>query len=52
LSGVPLNETSTADRQRVIDAILHGVGAMPASSDGISDEQIEALADYVAGLRQ
>jgi sulfite dehydrogenase len=51
LSGVPLNERSAADRQLVISAIRDGVGAMPASSDGMSDEQINALAEYVAGLR-
>ena len=51
LSGVPLNEASAADRQLVIRAIRSGVGGMPASQDGMSDEQIKALAEYVAGLR-
>jgi mono/diheme cytochrome c family protein len=50
-SGVSLQETTAAERQMIIDAIRHGVGAMPASSGGMSDEQIQALADYVAGLR-
>jgi mono/diheme cytochrome c family protein len=50
-SGVPLNEPSAADRQLVISAIRFGVGGMPASSDGMSDEQINVLAEYVAGLR-
>jgi mono/diheme cytochrome c family protein len=52
LSGVPLGEYSAADRQAVISAIRYGVGGMPASSNGMSDEQIEALAEYVAGLRR
>jgi len=52
LSGVPLDELSAADRQPVISAIRYGVGGMPASSNGMSDEQIEALAEYVAGLRR
>lgn len=52
LSGVPLDELSAADRQPVISAIRYGVGAMPASADGMSDEQIEALAEYVVGLRR
>ena len=51
LSGVPLEETATDDRQQVIAAIRNGVGRMPASSGGLSDEQLKALADYVAGLR-
>jgi len=51
-SGVPLDEFSAADRQAVINAIRYGVGGMPASADGMSDEQIDALADYVAGLRR
>ena len=50
-SGVPLDGTSAADRQLVISAIRYGVGRMPAASDGMSDEQIEALAEYTAGLR-
>jgi mono/diheme cytochrome c family protein len=50
-SGVPLNGTTAADRQQTIGAIRFGIGAMPAASDGMSDEQIKALADYVAGLR-
>lgn len=52
LSGVPLNQVTAADRQRVIDVIRDGLGAMPASPGGMSDEQIEALADYVTGLRR
>jgi len=51
VSGVPLVGTSAADRQLVVDAIRYGTGAMPASSAGMTDEQIEALADFVAGLR-
>ena len=51
LSGVPLDRTTAADRQTVINAIRYGVGGMPASRGGMSDEQIIALADYVAGLR-
>ncbi len=51
LSGVPLDRTTAADRQTIIDAIRYGVGGMPASRAGMSDEQIIALADYVAGLR-
>jgi mono/diheme cytochrome c family protein len=50
LSGVPLNKTSAADRQLVIRAIRDGVGAMPASSGGMTDEEITALAEHVAGL--
>ena len=50
-SGVPLNEFSAADRQLITRAVRRGVGAMPASSDGMSDEQIDALVEYVAGLR-
>lgn len=52
LSGVPLDEDSAADRQAVINAIRYGVGGMPASADGMSDDQIDALAEYVAGLRR
>ena len=51
LAGVPLGEKAAAGRQKIIDAIRYGVGGMPASSGGMSDEQINALADYVAGLR-
>jgi len=51
LAGVTLNHMAATDRQLIIDAIRHGVGAMPASSGGMSDEQIKALAEYVAGLR-
>lgn len=49
---MPLDGTSAADRRLVISAIRYGVGGMPASSDGMSDEEIEALAEYVAGLRR
>jgi mono/diheme cytochrome c family protein len=49
LSGVPLNH-SAADRQRIVGAIRYGIGGMPASSAGMSDEEINALAEYVAGL--
>jgi mono/diheme cytochrome c family protein len=49
-SGVPLTRT-TADRVSVVGAIRYGVGGMPASGSGMSDDEIEALADYVAGLR-
>jgi cytochrome c551 len=51
LSGVPLDRTTAADRHTVMNAIRYGVGGMPASRGGMSDEQIIALADYVAGLR-
>lgn len=51
LSGVPLDGFSAADRQLIIGAIRRGVGGMPASSDGMSDAQIEAIVEYVAGLR-
>lgn len=52
LSGVSLRETSAVDRQTIADAIRFGLGAMPASADGMSDEQLKALIEYVAGLRQ
>jgi mono/diheme cytochrome c family protein len=51
LSGVSLGGATAADRARIADAIRHGVGAMPASSDGMSGEEIDALAEYVVGLR-
>ena len=50
LSGVPLNKATAGDRQAVIDAIRDGVGAMPPTADGLTDEQIRELADYIAGL--
>jgi mono/diheme cytochrome c family protein len=50
-SGVPLAEV-TADRVSIIGVIRYGVGGMPASSNGMSDAEVEALADYVAGLGQ
>lgn len=50
-SGVRLNETSAVDRKVIIGAIRYGVGGMPASSHGMSDKEINALAEYVAGLR-
>jgi mono/diheme cytochrome c family protein len=36
------------DRQRVVAAVSNGVGAMPAQKDNLSEEQIEAVAYYVA----
>jgi len=51
LSGVSLREATAAERQLIFDAIRHGVGAMPASSDDMSDEEIDALVEYVVGLR-
>jgi mono/diheme cytochrome c family protein len=51
VSGVPLGGASDGDPQRVIDAIRYGVGGMPASSEGMRDEQVEALVEYVSGLR-
>ena len=50
-SGVTLGATSASDRQSIVRAIRDGVGGMPASSRGMSDEEINALAAYVAGLR-
>ena len=50
-SGVSLTATTATDRQLIIDTIRHGTGAMPASSGGMNDDQVKALADYVAGLR-
>jgi mono/diheme cytochrome c family protein len=50
-SGVPLGQALTVDRPLITRVIRYGVGGMPASSHGMSDEQIDALAAYVAGLR-
>jgi mono/diheme cytochrome c family protein len=51
ISGVSLKELATSDRPAIADAIRHGIGAMPASSAGMSDDEINALAEYVVGLR-
>jgi mono/diheme cytochrome c family protein len=51
LSGVSLREATAADRQLILDAIRNGDGAMPATADGMSDEEIDALVEYVVGLR-
>ena len=50
-SGVSLGDATPADRQLIFDAIRYGVGAMPASSGGMSDEEVDALVEYVIGSR-
>lgn len=37
-------------RERVINAVTGGVGIMPAFSDSLSSEQIQAVARYVAAV--
>ena len=36
------------DRQRIIDAVTHGVGAMPSQDAVLTPEEIEAVAAYVS----
>jgi cytochrome c6 len=36
------------DAQRVAAAVTNGVGVMPAQEDNLTDEQIQAVAYYVA----
>jgi mono/diheme cytochrome c family protein len=42
---------STLIRDEVLNRIREGKGAMPPQKDVLSDEQINALADYVISLR-
>ncbi len=51
VSGVPLTGTLAGGRQWIAGVIRDGSGGMPAMSDGLSDDQIQELAEYVAGLR-
>ncbi len=37
------------DRQRVITTVRDGIGVMPSFEGKLTDEQIEAVADFVAG---
>lgn len=37
------------DRQRVITTVRDGIGVMPSFDDQLTDEQIEAVAEFVAG---
>jgi len=41
-------DDSGPPRELVIERVTKGMGAMPSFSDSLSDEQIEAVADYVA----
>jgi mono/diheme cytochrome c family protein len=50
VSGVGLKDLTAAEQQMIVDAIRNGKGGMPASAGDLTDEQIEALARYVAGL--
>jgi mono/diheme cytochrome c family protein len=51
VSGVQLKDLTAAEQQMIIDVIKNGAGEMPASGGTMTDEQIQALADYVAGLQ-
>jgi mono/diheme cytochrome c family protein len=42
---------STLVRDEIVNRIREGKGAMPSQKDVLSDEQINALADYVLALR-
>ena len=44
----PNLDESQPDRALVIDRVTNGMGAMPSFSDSLSDEQIAAVADFVA----
>ncbi len=37
-------------REQVINAVTGGVGIMPAFGESLSDEQIQAVADYVVAV--
>ena len=43
----PNLDDSKPDKELAIDRVKNGRGAMPAFSDSLSEEQIEAVADYV-----
>jgi len=37
-------------REQIINAVVGGVGVMPAFEDSLSSEQIQALADYILSV--
>lgn len=39
-------------REQVVNAVTGGVGIMPAFEESLSEEQIQALADYIVQVTQ